>query len=203
MPRVSQVLNWYGTEWILRRFLITSALWCYDLLQHEAAEGSPFHVDGAVPWPQINLSRPFCPSPLLCLLGESTLFQGQGGKIERTARWVLIWPRETKFRSIPGEMLGFFFRNAFVSEPLGGLVLLILPARPGGWVEGSGEPFWEQASVLFPQSCEPSWDGKPVAFPQVMGSSLSLSLPLVPASRPCQLHLDKPYLWQKQKNPYE
>lgn len=146
----------------------------------------------------MNLSCPFCPSPLCCLLGESTLFQGQGGKIERTARWVLIWPRETKFRSVPGKCW-VSFRKCICFWALGWLGFARTTYKARGWVEGSVEPFWEQASVLFPQSYEPSRDWKPVVFSPVMGSSLSLSLPLVPASRPCQLHLDKPYLWLRSK----
>lgn len=50
----------------------------------------------------------------------------------------------------------FFFGNVFLSEPLDGLVLLILPVKALK-VQGS-------LPERKPQCCEPSWDGKSIAF---------------------------------------
>lgn len=83
----------------------------------------------------IDLLSPFYPWPRVFLLGESTAFEGKGGKTERDrARWVLIGPREATLRDrdVPGEDVGFLLGNTCVLEPLGGLKLLITLMKAQG-----------------------------------------------------------------------
>lgn len=133
-------------DWIdFKALLIPLHYGALTFYSTKAAEDSPSHVGGATPEAQIDSSSLFCPWTLFC---QCILFL-QGGKIERTSMWVLIWAKETKCRSVPNKMFAFCFGNVFLSEPSDGLVLLILPVTAQGlhW-KSQGTFLWESLSAV-------------------------------------------------------
>lgn len=57
-------------------------------------------------------------------------------------------PGKQSLQECPQGNAGFLFRNAFVSEPLAGLVLLVLPVRPRAELKAKGSRSESSLSAL-------------------------------------------------------